>query len=128
MTVTVVSVQGLNTANAVIRTTHTRDDALAFCRDYVQQVTDACIEEELARPLNDVIYGNCVSGVFSDFSGNWHRFEGKNKNQTVNWAHYFIRDLASGKIEDGTSASGYTTYMPLFRALCPTKAPFPDEE
>ena len=45
MTVTVVSVQGLNTTHAVIRTTHTREDALGFCRDYVQKITPSCIEE-----------------------------------------------------------------------------------
>jgi hypothetical protein len=133
MTVTVISIQGLNTARAVIRTAHTRDDALVFCREYVGQVSDACIEEELARPLNDVIYGNCTTGVFSDFSGNWHCFEGKNKKKTktdedFGLPNYIIRDLPTGEIENGTSASGYTTYMPLFRALCPTKAPLSDEE
>lgn len=39
MQVSVVSLSGLDTANAVIRTKHTRKDAIAFCRDYVQKVT-----------------------------------------------------------------------------------------
>lgn len=35
MTVTVVSMSGLDTANAVIRTKHTQEDAESFCREYV---------------------------------------------------------------------------------------------
>lgn len=38
MQVTVVSMNDLDTANAVIRTKHTREDATAFCRDYVGKV------------------------------------------------------------------------------------------
>jgi hypothetical protein len=48
MTVSVISMQGLNTANAVIHTQHTHDDAASFCLDYEQNMTD----EEPAR-LND---------------------------------------------------------------------------
>jgi hypothetical protein len=35
MQVSVISVEGLNTSRAIIRTKHTREDATAFCRDYV---------------------------------------------------------------------------------------------
>ena len=52
MVVDVVSVSGLSTANAMIRTRHTRANATAFCREYVGKITADCIRDELAAPLN----------------------------------------------------------------------------
>jgi hypothetical protein len=113
----------------VIRTAHTREDAIGFCRDYVQNVTPACVDEELAKPLNDAIYANCSTGDFSDFYGGRYRFQGKFRGSSdVTLAHYVIRDLSSGQIADGSSASGYPINMGIFRALCPAKAPFQQEE
>ena len=80
MTVTVISMEGLDTAHAVIRTKHTREDAIGFCRDYVGKITSLCTREELAVPLNDVISANCLQGEFTDFGGNRYRYEGKAKN------------------------------------------------
>jgi hypothetical protein len=65
MEVSVISVEGLNTSRAVIRTKHTRENAVAFCRDYVGKVTEQCIRQELSVPLNDSITANCVTGEFS---------------------------------------------------------------
>jgi type IV secretory pathway TrbF-like protein len=48
MEVSVISVEGLNTSRAVIRTKHTRENAVAFCRDYVGKVTEQCIRQELS--------------------------------------------------------------------------------
>jgi hypothetical protein len=124
MTVTVVSMEGLDTADAVIRTKHTREDAIGFCRGYVQKVTPSCIREELAVPLNDVISANCLKGEFTDFSGNRYPYEGKGKNLTDDMmAKYAIRDLSTGEVADGSSASGYPTNMGIFKALCPRTAP-----
>jgi hypothetical protein len=125
MEVTVISVEGLNTSRAVIRTKHTRDNAIAFCRDYVDKVTEQCIRQELSIPLNDFITANCVAGEFSDFQGNRYRFLGSNRNpgQSAS-AKYAIMDIATGKIADGSMASGYPTNMAIFRALCPARAPF----
>lgn len=125
MTVTVVSMEGLDTARAVIKTKHTREDAIGFCRDYVQKVTPSCIKEELSIRLNDEITANCRTGVFADFSGNRHRFEGKAKKSNDDMmAKYVIRDLSSGEVADGSSASGYPTNMGIFKALCPRSAPY----
>lgn len=125
MEVSVISVEGLNTAHAVIRTKHTRENAIAFCRDYVQKVTDECIREELAKPLNDVITGNCSTGEFTDFYGGWYQFLGPNPSAgQFGMAKYALRDLTTREIADGTSASGYPTNMAIFRALCPARAPF----
>lgn len=129
MTVTVVSIEGLGTAHAVIRTKHTREDAIGFCRDYVQKVTPSCIDEELAIPLNDVISANCLKVEFVGFSGNHYRFEEKIRKQSGDMmAKYIIRDLSNGEVADGSSASGYPTNMGIFRALCPGIAPTEQEE
>jgi hypothetical protein len=122
MKVSVVSVEGLDTAHAVIRTKHTRENATAFCREYVLKVTDECIQQELAVPLNDVITANCLSGEFSDFHGNRYRFLGPKSGNYL--AKYAIVNISTGAIADGSSASGYPTNMQIFRALCPTHAPY----
>lgn len=124
MTVSVISVDGLNTQSAVIRTRHTHDDAVTFCRDYVQNVTEECVERELQVPMNDYIAANCRSGVFTDFFGSRYRFEGPMRKPTEGQsATYTIRNLSTGEIQDGSSASGYPTNIGIFRALCPMRAP-----
>jgi hypothetical protein len=123
MTVSVIAMQGLNTPKAVIRTQHTREDAVAFCRDYEQNLTDECVNRELATPMNDYVAANCSTGVFVDFIGNRYRFEGLQRGANSDFAKYKIRDLSSGEIEDGTSASGYSTNLGIFHALCFMRAP-----
>ncbi|NGM34502.1 hypothetical protein G4G93_11260 [Methylobacterium sp. DB0501] len=122
MTVTVVSMSGLDTARAVIRTKHTREDAIGFCRDYVGKVTPACISEELAVPLNDRITANCPRGEFTDFQGSRYRFAGRSRSKD-SMAKYVVMSLPSGEVADGSSASGYPTNIQIFKALCPSRAP-----
>lgn len=122
MTVTVVSMSGLDTAQAVIRTKHTREDAIGFCRDYIGKVTPICIIQELAVPLNDRITANCPRGEFTDFQGNRYRFAGRSRNRDST-ARYAILSLPSGEVADGSSASGYPTNIQIFKALCPSRAP-----
>jgi hypothetical protein len=125
MEVSVVSMEGLDTARAVIRTKHTRENAIAFCRHYVQKVTEECIRETLAIPLNDMITANCVSGEFTDFRGNRYRFLGPARSSgSLAMAKYAIMDLATRETADGSSASGYPTNLALFGALCPSRGPF----
>ena len=96
MEVSVVSVEGLNTSHAIIRTKHTRENAIAFCRDYVGRITEECIRKELAVPLNDVITGDCTTGEFSDFYGSRYRFLGPNrKSADFAMAKYAILDLTT---------------------------------
>src|ERR1700760_3277594 len=52
MQVSVVSMSGLDTDHAIIRTQHTREDATAFCREYIGKVTEGCIRDELATRIN----------------------------------------------------------------------------
>ena len=125
MTVTVVSMSGLDTAQAVIRTKHTRDDAVGFCREYVQKVTPDCIREESAVRLNDEITANCPRGEFTDFRGNRYRVVGPSRDKD-SMTKYVLKSLPSGEIADGSSASGYPTNMQIFKALCPSRAPLED--
>jgi hypothetical protein len=68
MQVTIVSVSGLDTADATIRTKHTREDATSFYRQYIGRVSEQCIQQELATHLNDFVSGNCKTGSFRIFS------------------------------------------------------------
>jgi hypothetical protein len=123
MQVTVMSMSGLDTSNAIIRTQHTREDAIEFCREYVGEVSEKCIKEELATRLNDAIYANCSSGVFTNFWGDKIQFRGKNKQKGEFGPNYILVNLQSGEIANGSSASNYLVNMEIFHALCPTKAP-----
>ena len=122
MEVTVLGVEGLNTARAIIRTKHTRENAISFCRDYVGKITEDCVRQELALPMNDQITANCLTGEFTDFFGVRYRFLGRNRQQD-SMAKYAIVDLSTGEIADGSSASGYGTNMVIYRALCRVQAP-----
>jgi len=126
MTVSVVSMEGLNTARAIIRTQHTRDDAIGYCRDYVGNVTEECIRAELKVRLNDMVTANCSTGVFTDFVGNKYQFGGRN-SRPDSTAAYIVVNLATGEIADGSGASGYTTRMGIYSALCPRTAPIEDD-
>jgi hypothetical protein len=126
MVVSVVSVSGLDSSRAVIRTKHTRANALAYCRDYVLKVTAQCIQQELAKPLNDEVTANCQTGVFTDFMGSRYQFKGESKAANAA-TKYLIADLPSQAVEDGSEASGYPTNIAIFKALCPNEAPLNDE-
>ena len=124
MTVTVISTLGLDTANAVIRTKHTQDDAVTFCREYVGKITQECVRRELETRLNDFVAANCLTGKFTDFYGKHYRFLGPNKNKNDDSeAKYRIQDASSGEIANGSSASGYGTNLEIYKALCPRHAP-----
>lgn len=123
MHVSVVSMSGLDTARAVIRTKHTREDATAFCREYVGKVTPTCVKQGLEETqLNDEITADCARGTFVDFRGNRYRFGGPNKDPDVT-AKYRIVSVPSGEVANGSMASGYDVNLDIYKALCPTKAP-----
>lgn len=124
MTVTVIAKAGIDGPNASIRTKHTKEDAIGFCREYVGKVTKKCVQEELATVLSDEIKGNCATGKFTNFFGEDHQFLGEIKSGKDDFmAKYGIKRLATGEVADGSSASGYSTNMAVFRALCPSRAP-----
>lgn len=122
MEVDVVSMSGIDTAHATIRTKHTRQNAIAFCRDYVGKVTADCIRQELAVPLNDEVTANCLRGEFTDFQGARYRFAGPSRDKD-SMAKYAVISLPSGEVADGSMASGYPVNITIFKALCPSRAP-----
>ena len=127
MEVSVVGMEGRDTAHAVIRIKHTRGNAIAFCRDYVRNVTEECVQEALAEEkdrLKDAITGNCDSGEFGDFYGVRYRFLGPNpKSGYFGDNKYLIMDLATREIADGSTRSRYLINMDVYRALCPAHGP-----
>ena len=127
MTVTVVSVGGINSDRAIIRTKHTNEDATTFCREYVGKVTEKCIRDTLATPIADNVTGDCVTGRFKNFYREEHQFLGERKLKSDDlMAKYVIKTLANGQTADGSNGSGYPTNMQIFGALCPLKAPTDD--
>lgn len=123
MDVDVVSMSGLDTSQAIIKTRHTRRNAVKFCREYVGKVTEKCIQEELSVRLNDVIEADCKKGTFTNFWGDRLRFGGKNKKADDLGAAYMLVNIGTGEVADGSSASNYPTNMAIFQALCPSLAP-----
>src|ERR1700730_11710825 len=120
MTVTVVSMSGINGDRATIKTKHTKEDAAGFCRASIGKVTAKCIHDELATKLNDEITGNCATGRFTNFFGEDHQYLGEANPKSADiFAKYMIKNIATGEIADGSSASGYPSNMGVFRALCP---------
>jgi hypothetical protein len=125
MEVSILGMEGRDTAHAVIRIRHTRDNAIAFCRDYVRNVTEECIHDTLAeQEFKETLVGNCESGAFSDFSGAHYRFLGRNpKAGYFADDKYLIKDLDTGEMADGSTQSRYLINMDVYRALCPAHAP-----
>lgn len=125
MQVTVVSIEGLDTSHAVIKTKHTRDDAIEFCREYVGEdpATEKCIKDELAVPMNNSLYADCPRGIFTDFFGGKYQFRGKNPHPGDFGPKYILVNLQTRDVADGSSASGYPTNLAIFRAICPRSAP-----
>jgi len=131
MTVTVRSMEGLDTSRAIIRTVHTREDAEEFCREYSlltpnSEGWEACIKAELSTRMNDVVTANCVTGVFTNFFGDRLQYVGPNKRKTKvdeTTPKYLVRDLGSGQLLGDYSATGLFTNLSIFAALCPRKAP-----
>jgi len=123
MVVTVLSKQGLDSNNAIITTVHTRENAIAFCRDYASSAQEQCIEDELAQQLNSQISANCETGTFTNFHGEVYEFQGLNNDGDASDAKYVIFNVASGEIADGSFASGYFVNLDIFRTLCPGRFP-----
>jgi hypothetical protein len=121
MIVTVVSMSGIGSEQAVIHTKHTKEDATAYCREYEGKVTAACVKEELEIRLSDQVTANCKTGQFSDFFGKQYQFLGKNSDKDIQ-AEYVIKDIVTGEIADGSSASGYDVNIDIIKALCPLRA------
>jgi hypothetical protein len=122
---TIVGMEGRDTAKAIVKLKHTREDAGHSCqeRGAVTDVTDACIRDELARRTKDAITADCLAGEFTDFYANRYRVS-VNTDPTYPAARANITDLATGKLVDQFATSPTIRQpMPAYRALCPAHAP-----
>ena len=126
MEVSILGMEGRDTAQAVVRFRHTRDNAIAFCRDFVRNVTEDCVQEALAAEttFKEAMIMNCESGEFTDFYGGRYRFLGRNpKSGYFGDDKYLIMDLPTREIADGSPMSRYSINLDVYRALCPAHAP-----
>jgi hypothetical protein len=126
MEVSILGMEGRDTAHAVIHFKHTRDNAIAFCRDFVRNVTEECVQDTLAAEtgFKEAMTGNCESGEFSDFYGGRYRFLGRNpKAGYFSDDKYLVQDVETREIADGSAMSRYSINMDVYRALCPAHAP-----
>lgn len=116
MEVDVIAVSGQGTANASITSEHTAQNAYDFCALYAGNPSASCILGVLEENLQETIAADCHAGTFSDFWGDRYRFDGVAPQE--HYVDYSIVDLASGEVLDGSGASGYTTTLEIYQALC----------
>ncbi|MDX8437111.1 hypothetical protein RFN25_27160 [Mesorhizobium abyssinicae] len=123
MEVTVVSKSNIGSTHAKILTRHTKENATAFCRDYVQKVTPKCIADELKVELQPEISANCKTGRFTTLYGQGYQFAGPNPqyDPTGTSTEYLLTEVGSQEPLDGSSASGYDVALDQFKALCPNR-------
>ncbi|RVK59241.1 hypothetical protein CN155_08145 [Sinorhizobium meliloti] len=119
MHVTTVSKSGIGTSKAVIMIKHTPKDAKAFCVEYSQDYSMACVKRTMAEvKVGDRVTANCKKRTWTDVYGHAYAFEGKATSSDL-MADYIVRNVASGDILDGSSASGYPVALSIFQELCP---------
>ncbi|WP_245515490.1 hypothetical protein [Rhizobium deserti] len=119
MHLTTVSKSGIGTASAVIVVKHTPKDAKAYCVGYEQDNSMACVKRAMAEvKVGDRVTGNCRKATWTDIYGQSFAFEGAMKSAET-FVDYAVRDLKSGEILDGSSASGYPVQLTIFQQLCP---------
>jgi hypothetical protein len=79
--------------------------------------------ERACNPAQGRDHRELHQGEFSDFHGNRYRFLGPSRKVgDFMIAKYALMDLRTREIADGSMASGYTTNMGIFKALCPAQA------
>lgn len=125
MVVTVVKKSNLSSTHAKITTIHTRENAIQFCREYVQKVTKKCIADNLAegKQLTTEISANCKTGKFTTLYGQGYQFRGPNPgyDPTGISTEYLIFQIGEVEPLDGSMASGYPVALEQFKALCPKR-------
>jgi uncharacterized protein YecT (DUF1311 family) len=122
MDITVVSKQGLGSSHAVIHAHLTDENAAHYCVGYAHDPSQQCIEQYLRDThFAESISANCETGTFTTFYGDELQFLGKNPSPGALAADR-VRNLKTGMMLDGTSASGLPDDMEQFNALCPGRA------
>src|SRR6266850_3876595 len=122
--VTITEMDGIDSAKAVIKIRHTRDNARGYCVDYLGHEGDQCIDQVLKdTQVSDSIKGDCRTGQFVNLAGRYLIFAGPNfDHDAVRSApEYRIFSKGAKTFLNGTMASGYDVNLSQFRALCPSK-------
>jgi hypothetical protein len=120
MSLTTVSKMGIGTANAIIYVKHTPKNAKASCVEYEQDHSMACVKRVMASvKVRDRVTANCLKRTWTDVHGQKFAFLGPNKKSDETFADYIVKDLKTGEILDGSSASGYDVALTTFNLLCP---------
>jgi hypothetical protein len=100
--------QGIDSANALIKTAPSREGVIQFCREYDSDYSSKCVEKGLEDDVPKTITANCGRNTFYDFYNRRFVFLGKNRSPNGDvTADYLIKDLKTGQLLDGSSASGY---------------------
>ncbi len=123
MQVSVVARSGIDTPRAVIQVEHRREDAVALCRDYVQKVTDGCIQEEMAIKLQNKFSGDCKTGRFTTITDQTYVFLGRNTatDPGMMGNDFVVIGADTNQPLDGSMASGYPVAIGQFQELCPAR-------
>ncbi len=120
----IASRNGIDTASAAIVARPSRDGAVQFCREYASDYSLKCINEQLRNNETQAINANCSNKHFIDFDGNRFAFLGVNKTKSDDvMAEFSIKDLSTGDLLDGSTASGYDVRLDIFKHLCPSSIP-----
>ena len=120
MHLTSVSKEGIGSANATIMLKHTPQDAKAFCVQYSGDYSMACVNRTLASvKVGDRVTGNCAKRTWTDMYGRNYAFVRKATKADQLMAEFVLKDLGTGEILNGTSASGYSVQLTIFQQLCP---------
>ncbi|MBB4183665.1 hypothetical protein GGE07_000278 [Sinorhizobium terangae] len=116
---TIVSKEGIGTANAVIRLKHTAQDAKSFCVEYMLDHSMRCVRQVLAeKKLADRVTGDCVKRTRTDMYGDNYSFHGSAKQQPE-----LIKQGYFSESDYLIHRNGEERFFPfdteIFQALCP---------
>ncbi|HXV31494.1 MAG TPA: hypothetical protein VD840_14285 [Sinorhizobium sp.] len=116
---TIVSKEGIGTANAVIRLKHTPQDAKNFCVGYLLDYSTRCVQRWLAeKKFADRVTGDCVKRTWTDMYGNKYSFHGSAKQQPE-----LIEQGRFSESDYLVRRNGEEDFFPfdteIFQALCP---------
>lgn len=119
MSLTTTGKSGIGTANAVIEVEHLPRNAKAFCVEYANDNSMACVRRTLAEvQIKDKVTANCPARTWNVF-GQEFVFLGPAVAADDIIADYVIRRVETDDVLDGSSASGYWQALGAFQALCP---------
>lgn len=127
MTVTILSKEGIGTANAVMRIKHTENDAKAVCVKYELDYSARCVRRAMATTkVKDRVTGNCVERTWTDTYGDRYSFHGSARQAPEMLEKMFLSEddylIRRAGDEDFLADAGVTFYaevLDIFQSLCP---------